>query len=383
MRDVLHLPPGLFLGLGLARHQLAVALELGRRPEGLVDAVAGQDLGDDLPAVLVQVVREEGEHVVLLVVQDFIILQDGQEGVGDEGGIVGTALYYDLATDAKIPMMPSCFMEIDGIKHFLTERFDRKGGKKILTQTLAAIDPDADSYEDLFRTCRKLDIPLAEMTNLFRQTVFNFLMNNTDDHKKNFSFMMDENYKWHLTPAYDLMFIIADNAVSPERTHCMSLRGKYTGITEDDLIQFAIQNDIKAPESIINDIRNVSLKFEEYAHANGINGYYTEMISMTLNELGRAKDLHIEKVSTRIGDTELRDIQFEMTTKGNIHLLATIHNKRRKVVITSSKPLYKEIVDNGFNLMSRDKKAQIFQQAFSKLITSSPGNNSSENTDGK
>ena len=289
--------------------------------------------------------------------------------------------YYDLAIDAKIPMMPSCFMEIDGIKHFLTERFDRKDGKKILTQTLAAIDPDGDSYEDLFRTCRKLDIPPAEMTNLFRQTVFNFLMNNTDDHKKNFSFMMDENYKWHLTPAYDLMFIIADNAVSPEKTHCMSLRGKYTGITEDDLIQFAIQNDIKAPESIIKDIRNVSLKFEEYAHANGINGYYTEMISMTLNELGRAKDLHIEKVSTRIGDTELRDIQFEMTTKGNIHLLATIHNKRRKVVITSSKPLYKEIVDNGFNLMSRDKKAKIFQQAFSKLIALSPVNNSSGNDD--
>ena len=72
-----------------------------------------------------------------------------------------------------------------------------------------------------------------------------------------------------------------------------------------------------------------------------------------------------------------------MTTKGNIHLLATIHNKRRKVVITSSKPLYKEIVDNGFNLMSRDKKAEIFQQAFSKLITSSPVNNSSENTDSK
>ena len=194
--------------------------------------------------------------------------------------------------------------------------------------------------------------------------------------------MMDENYKWHLAPAYDLMFIIADNAVSPERMHCMSLRGKYTGITEDDLIQFAIQNDIKAPESIINDIRNVSLKFEEYAHANGINGYYTEMISTTLNELGRTKDLHNEKVSIRIGDTELSDIQFEMTTKGNIHLLATIDAKRRKIVITRSKPLYKEIVDNGFNLMSGEKKAQIFQQAFRNLIPTSQVSNSSENDGG-
>ena len=194
-------------------------------------------------------------------------------------------------------------------------------------------------------------------------------MNNTDDHKKNFSFMLDEDFKWHLTPAYDMMFIIADNAISPERTHCMSLRGKYTGITEEDLIQFAIQNDIKAPESIIGDIRRVSMKFEEYASTNGINGYYTEMISNTLNELGREKELHQEKVSTQIGDTQLSNLQFEMTTKGNIHLWATVGGEKRKIVITRSKPLYKEIVENGFNLMTEEKKAQIFQQAFSKLLS--------------
>ena len=106
------------------------------------------------------------------------------------------------------------------------------------------------------------------------------------------------------------------------------------------------------------------MKFEEYASENGINGYYTEMISTTLNELGRAKDLHQEKVSTRIGNTELSDLQFEMTAKGNIHLWATINAERRKIVITRSKPLYKEIVENGFNLMPGKKKALIFQQAF-------------------
>ena len=124
------------------------------------------------------------------------------------------------------------------------------------------------------------------------------------------------------------------------------------------------------------------MKFEEYAHANGINGYYTEMISTTLNELGRTKDLHNEKVSIRIGDTELSDIQFEMTAKGNIHLLATINAKRRRIVITRSKPLYKEIVDNGFNLMSGEKKTQIFQQAFRNLIPTSQVSNSSENDGG-
>ena len=63
-----------------------------------VDAVAGKDPGDDLPAVLVQVVGEEGEHIVLLVARDSIVLQDGQESVGDEGGVVGAILdLVDLA----------------------------------------------------------------------------------------------------------------------------------------------------------------------------------------------------------------------------------------------------------------------------------------------
>lgn len=279
--------------------------------------------------------------------------------------------YYDLAVEAKIPMMASRLVTIDGINHFLTERFDRQDGKKTVTQTLAAINPDANSYEDLFKTCRRLGIPPAEMTSLYRQTVFNFLMNNADDHKKNFSFMLDADFKWHLTPAYDIMFIISEDAISPEKTHCMSLHGKYSGITESDLIQFGIQNDIKSPEAIIKDIRNVSMKFEDYAKANGVNGYYAEMISNTMNELGRNKLIDKESVSTELGGTELRDLQFEMSTKGNIHLWATIGSDRRKVVVTSNKPLYKEIVEGGFNLMPKEKKVQIFRQAFSRFFQNS------------
>ncbi len=46
-------------------------------------------------------------------------------------------------------MMPSKLYQVDGNNHFMTKRFDRNHGKKIHTQTLAAISPDADSYEQL------------------------------------------------------------------------------------------------------------------------------------------------------------------------------------------------------------------------------------------
>ena len=84
--------------LGLAGRQLAGALQFSRRPEAAVDAVAGKDPGDDLSAVLVQVVGEEGEQIVLLEARDPIVLQDGQEGVGDERSVVGAILdLVDLA----------------------------------------------------------------------------------------------------------------------------------------------------------------------------------------------------------------------------------------------------------------------------------------------
>ena len=63
--------------------------------------------------------------------------------------------WYDLATRAGITMMPSRLIEVEGISHFLTERFDRRNGEKVFTQTLAAVNPEAYCYEDLFSTCRQ------------------------------------------------------------------------------------------------------------------------------------------------------------------------------------------------------------------------------------
>ena len=79
--------------------------------------------------------------------------------------------YYDMATSSGIRMMPSRLIEVGGVHHFLTERFDRCHGEKIHTQTLAALDPDAESYEDLFAVARKLGICMSDFEQLFRQAV--------------------------------------------------------------------------------------------------------------------------------------------------------------------------------------------------------------------
>ena len=80
--------------------------------------------------------------------------------------------YYELATAAGIDMMPSELYPVEGNCHFMTKRFDRDGEKKLHTQTLAAIYPDADSFEQLIAVCRKTeekDVMVKVVVNLINQ----------------------------------------------------------------------------------------------------------------------------------------------------------------------------------------------------------------------
>ena len=190
--------------------------------------------------------------------------------------------YYELATMAGINMMPSELYHIDGNNHFMTKRFDRKDGKKIHTQTLAAISPDTDSYEQLIVVCRKLHLPEAECYEVFRRMVFNVLANNTDDHNKNFSFVMSEDGTWHLSPAYDITYIFDSGGFLPNEDHCMYIRAKLRDITRDDVIQFAKDNGIRRPDAIIRDIVNVLKQFRAVATKYGVAEQWIGRVENTI-----------------------------------------------------------------------------------------------------
>ena len=189
--------------------------------------------------------------------------------------------YYDMAVRAGIEMMPSALMEIDGLPNFITQRFDR-GEDKIHTQTLAAMIPDADSYEDLFKVARKLGVPYIEQERLFRQAVFNVLGDNLDDHSKNFSFMKKKTGEWHMTPAYDLCFTYDLTGMGYANRHEMTLCGKDRDITREDLLRFGNENDIRKAKSLINDVADILMSFKEYALNNGVSSVYADVIQKAL-----------------------------------------------------------------------------------------------------
>ena len=165
--------------------------------------------------------------------------------------------YHLMAKAAGIDMMPCSLMEVDGKKHFLTQRFDRVDSEKVHLQTLGAMSPAADSYEDIMEVCDELSLPYKEKEQMYRRMVFNIYAGCTDDHNRNFSFMMKKDGKWHITPAYDLTFTVSiENGYVEGDEHELSVRGKFSEITDKDLLLFAKENDIKNAESIIFEVKS-------------------------------------------------------------------------------------------------------------------------------
>ena len=210
--------------------------------------------------------------------------------------------WYRMAQEAGIQMMPSSLMEFEGRKHFLTERFDRVGGDKVHLQTLGAMNPDADSYEDIMEICDELRLPYKEKEEMFRRMVFNVLAGCTDDHNRNFSFMMSKDGKWHITPAYDLTFTVSiENGYIEGDEHELTVRGKCTDISEKDFLLFALENDIKNASRIIAEVKSAVAHVYDFLVEQGVNDDYAQSIADYLTG-GEKRSIAVERRNHRISD---------------------------------------------------------------------------------
>lgn len=186
--------------------------------------------------------------------------------------------YYLMAKDAGLQMMPSHLLESETTAHFLTERFDRQGGEKVHVQTLAAMNPDSDSYESLFDTACNIGILPAEQRRLYLQTVMNVLAGNVDDHNKNFSFLMGKDGMWHVAPTYDFTFSVEPSAPGYMNRHCMTVCGKNSDIGRDDLLELAGRYNIKGASAMIDKAADIVANYGHYAQQAGIGGYWQQKI---------------------------------------------------------------------------------------------------------
>ena len=167
-----------------------------------------------------------------------------EETFGDPMGY-GTMeyVYFLMAKSCGIEMMPCHLLDEGDRRHFITKRFDRIGNTKIHVQTLNGLahisfkQAGSCSYAELFAVARQLNLGAEEAMQLFKRMVFNVIARNHDDHSKNFGFMLGDDNRWQLSPAYDLAYSYKPG--SPwVNSHWMQLNGKRDNFIREDFYSF-------------------------------------------------------------------------------------------------------------------------------------------------
>ena len=169
--------------------------------------------------------------------------------------------YMSLARDAGINIPDIKLVSSkSGTQYFIIKRFDRINGRRVHMISAAALlecdfrAPSLD-YNDLIKLTRVLTRNENDVIEMYRRMVFNVLIDNQDDHAKNFSFIYDAaNRIYRLSPAYD---------ITPGKTyygeHTTSINGKGKNISEEDMLKVATQNriDLTKAKEVIDCIKKI------------------------------------------------------------------------------------------------------------------------------
>ena len=142
-------------------------------------------------------------------------------------------------------MPRTAYFDVDkGISAFGIERFDRADGMRVPVHSLAgALNanfrvPSLD-YQTVLRATRFFTKDEAEVRKAFSRCVFNVILNNRDDHAKNFSFRMNSKMQWKLSPVYDLTF-----NTGPRGWHQTTVMGEGMNPAHSDLMKLAADCDV-------------------------------------------------------------------------------------------------------------------------------------------
>jgi serine/threonine-protein kinase HipA len=214
-------------------------------------------------------------------------VSDSQFGASTGYGRVEMA-YYLMAKACKIEMTACRLLEENGRAHFMTQRFDREDGDvKHHIQTFCAMqhfdfnNVNSYSYEQLFQTMRLLRLPYPQAEQMFRRMVFNVMARNCDDHTKNFAFRLKKDQTWELAPAYDICHAYRPGSEWVSQ-HALSINGKRSNISKDDMLSIAKSMNIKKASDIIQQTSDVIKNWTTFAEETKVTPKLREAIKTTL-----------------------------------------------------------------------------------------------------
>lgn len=196
-------------------------------------------------------------------------------------------VYSKLAEEAGI-CIPQTYL-LDGRKKrgacYAIERFDiKEGNKRFHAHTLAGLlgvnfrEAIAD-YSILLRTTADITKNHQDVKEAYKMMVFNYLGHNKDDHAKNFTFLMDKNGTWSLSPAYDIGYSSGENGL-----HMTALNGKRRNAETKDFAVLANDFDIKEWKMIIKKVINALGMWKSISKKHGVPEKHISIIDERIRE---------------------------------------------------------------------------------------------------
>jgi len=210
---------------------------------------------------------------------------NSQDGL-DAGAI--EYVYALIAKEAGINMPDVHLFEAErGAGYFAIKRFDRDGDKRYHMHTACGLlhsdfrTPSLD-YEDLIALTGMLTRDVREVEKLYQMAVFNVLAHNRDDHSKNFSYLMDSQGRWKLSPAYDLTF-----SSGPRGEQSTLVMGEGKNPDTIHLLKLADEAKIKKDRAleIIDATKSSLSKWSELAKQYGVSDTNIQLIQSKISQV--------------------------------------------------------------------------------------------------
>jgi serine/threonine-protein kinase HipA len=162
------------------------------------------------------------------------------------------------AVDIEVPVH-GLLRSADGSFTYFIKRFDRDGRERLPLEDFAQLSGESretkydSSMEKVAGVIEQFcTFPAIERVKLFERTIFSFLVGNEDMHLKNFS-LITRNEKVELAPAYD--FLNSTIALrNPKEEMALPLKGKKTGLTRNDFLNYFARERLQINERVLNDV---------------------------------------------------------------------------------------------------------------------------------
>ena len=192
--------------------------------------------------------------------------------LGPYEGVV-ESVYLRMANLAGIDTPEFRLIPDKDMSHLAVRRFDRPAHNRRRHMATASGLLHADhrqpslDYETLLKVAWGLTRSATSVTQQYRRAIFNLFAANRDDHAKNHGYLLDNEGKWQLSPAYDLTF-----CCGPGGEHSTAYLGMGKDPSLKVLLALAGKASIgsKDAEGIIERVQEAIARFPDLCKHHGV-----------------------------------------------------------------------------------------------------------------